>query len=346
MSEYITYNVPKTGYDDSFVWSIHEGHWTRATVAQWMKTFLISVIPFPGVGSVQPHVMIPLIFYLYLRNFTVIAFLILLWIIVEFFVYSLFGVWDFGAYFGLHYRAIWKRRLRGEEETEEEEEEKEKERKREKDTEDEETPYEEEHHHRHGLGVSVMNSIRKRGLNDKTEQIALLLDDVGYTMAPDDPDPVGVIITNLLYNVVFALVGVLFAMYAVRAYNLDTFRFDSNFSWVLAIQMVIVFFPMALHGAIISWLSSLFVLVLIWGAFAPWNTSGYSDFSTHVASPYIFWSVIIVYFTIVFSRVFVWWGDWKLYPWPTDRRYFINAAFGLGFAFWLTSLIFTIVDAD
>jgi len=317
MSEYDTYNVPKTGYDDSFVWSIHKDHWSRQTAARWMKTFLISAIPFPGVGSVQPHIMIPLIFYLYLRNFTIIAFLILLWIIVEFFVYSLFGVWNFGAYFDLNYRAMWRRKLTGKEK--EREEEKEKGHKRAKDTGDEEESYE-EHHHHFGLDVSVMNSIRSRGLNDKTEQIALLLDDVGFITDPHDPDPVGVIITNLLYNVVFALVGVLFGMYAVRSYNLDTFRFDDNFSWELALQMVIIFFPMALHGAIISWLSTLFVLVLIWGAFAPWNTSGYSGFSTHVASPYIFWSVITVYFTIVFSRVFCWIGDWKVYPVPTDRR--------------------------
>jgi len=193
--------------------------------------------------------------------------------------------------------------------------------------------------------LDVMNSINRNGLNDKTEQIALLLDDVGYVSSPNDPDPVGVIITNLLYNVIFSLVGVLFAMYAVRSYSLDTFRFDDNFTWQLAIQMVIVYFPMAFHGAIFSWLSSLFVLVLIWGVFAPWNTNGYMNFTTHVASPYIFWSVIVVYFTIVFSRVFVRCGDLKVYPWPTDRRYFINAAFGLGFAFWITSLIYTIIEA-
>lgn len=353
--EYKTYDFPKTGFDDSYIWRLHHDHWTRGSTARWIRTFLTAIIPFPGVGSIQPHIQIPLIFYLYLRNFTIVAFLILLWIIVEFFAYSLFGVWDFGTYFNLNYRIIWRRMLRGENEKYEEESPRSNVRKRRKkkgakDTEDEEEALFEEREEKRGLygpfglNVSVMNSIRKRGLAENTEQIALLLDDIKYTSDPSDPDPVGVVVTNLLYNLIFELVGVLFAMYAVRAFSLDPFG-GSKFTWELAIQMVIVFIPMSLHGAISSWIASLLVTILIWGAFAPWNTHGYSGFDIHVAAPYIFWTVINVYFTIVFSRIYAQLGDIKVYPWPTDRRYFINAAFAMGFAFWIVSLIFTIVDA-
>jgi len=358
--EYETYNFPKTGFDDTYIWTLHKD-WPNRSYVRWVRKFLISLIPFSGVGSIQPHIQIPLIFYLYLRNFTIIAFLLLLWIIVEFFVYSLFGVWDFGAYFDIDYKTIWRKKLRGEEivfegesEGEEEDEAEKTKRKRKKkpakDTGDEESPLEEDeegegHTFPFGLGVSVMNAIRQRGLSDKTEQISLLLDDVGYTADPHDPDPVGVVITNLLYNIIFELVGVLFCMYAVRSFPLDTFGSGSNFTWELGVQMGIVFIPMAFHGAITAWVASLMVTILIWGAFVPWNTNGYSNFTIYVAGPYIFWSVINVYFTVVFSRIYARWGDTKLYPIPTDRRYFINAALGMGFAFWILSLIFTIVDA-
>ena len=357
-------DISKTGYDDAYLYTIHRSKWDKNVASKWFKTLFIACIPFSGVGSIQPHVMIPIVFYLYLRNFTIIAFLILLWIIVEFFVYSLFGVWDFGAYFNFDYKAIWLKKLRGEEyykeeEEEEEEEESEEKSEREKRRErrrrrrkakytDEEQPErreEERRSKRYGLSVSVMNKLKKRGLEDRTEQIALFIDDVGYERDPEDPDPVGVVIQNLLVNVIIDLVSVLFAGYAVRAYSLEPFGRADHFTWQLAIQMVMIYIPLSLQGAITAWYATLFSLVLIWGVFAPWNTEGYRNFTTRVASPYIFWSVITLYFTIVFSRMYTRCGNTKVYPWPTDKRYYVNAYFGLAFAFFITSLIYTIVDA-
>lgn len=324
--EYGTYGTKQTGFDDSYVWTVYKRQWSKSSVERWLRTLLIALIPFPGVGSVQPHILIPLVFYLYLRNFTIIAFLILLWIIVEFFAYSLFGVWDFGAYFNLNYRKIWIKKLRGEGYIVREE-------KYEKDTGDESPPSEEyEGEEEQGedeedLGLREYTEDRGRGR---------------VIIVPDTPDLVGVVITNLLYNLIFEIIGVLIVFYAVRGFPLDTFGFGDKFTWELAIQMVIVYIAMSFHGAITSWISTLFLTVMIWGVFAPWNTNGYQDFTLYVAGPYIFWSVVNIFFTIVFSRIYVRCGNTSIYPWPTDRRYIINAASGIGLAFWILSLIFTI----
>lgn len=345
MSSYDTYDTPNikrgiTGFDDSVIYTLGDKSLAQKNVNNFVKTLIIALIPFPGIGSLHAQVIIPIMFYMFFRSYLIVALMILFWIVVQFCVYTVFGVWNLGEFFGFNYHKTWEKKLVPYEKKGKKSKKKTPKKKKENAS-DVETqsvgPF--------GLSLTVMESLKLRKLARHTEKISLFLKDIGYEKPTTKEEKrTEILVTNIFINTVVSLVATLFVFYAVRAFNLQVFTKDDQIEGQLIWEPIVLYIPLAFQGAITAWLANLIALILLWGLFAPLNGLYSDDNSFGEYAPYLFLSVIIVYFMIVFSRMYLWFRGMKVYPWPTDERYYINTYFGLSFAFWIVSLIYTIVD--
>jgi len=344
----------RTGFDDSGVYHTFEG--TLPADAELMKRakdLFIALIPYPGVGSIQPRVLIPIIIYLYIRNYAIITLFILGWVLLDLFLYVLFGVWNLGTLFGVSFHDEWNKRLsrmmwwpnkRNSSGSTEE---------------------------KRGVGATstgsgnkkAKKSSKRRSTRNKRLDLDVLgpigleespsprisgekhiggfvLQDVGY---PDEGNRmyvkhVDILVTAVLINTITCFAALGLAAYAVRVFDMKIFANKSHIGGSIVWQVIISCLIAGLQGGVTAWLGNIVLLILTWALYAPVNGL-YTESGASFYAPYIFLSVVYFVALFAFSRVFVWIANRRIYPWPTDNRYIINAVYFIAIGFFVTSLV-------
>jgi hypothetical protein len=158
----------------------------------------------------------------------------------------------------------------------------------------------------------------------------------------------------LVFNPLWALVGLLTAVFTVDAFNLEELR-SCDLCWELIVQSIILFFLAVKHGEYTAWcVHNVLVPVYALGGVAVWNSygddaKGYSSFSSF--APYLFWVLFTWYIGVAWliSNVMIGWRfvhvQGRTFVWSVKGTYGWTLYFSVAIYIFAVSIYRIIYDS-